>query len=789
VIFLFVSEQCSVINCVNKNRIQEQGVAMGFRAVFGASVGKLGIAAAIAAFGGSLAFGSEAATDQTPSSAESAGTGSLDEIIVTAQRRAQNLEKVPIAVTVISPTTIEKADIRNVLDLQEVTPALTFNSSFGFANTYIRGVGSALATPGLEPAVATYVDGAYVPRANGTFFELLDPGTIEVLKGPQGTLYGRNASGGAILLTSADPTHELAGYASEEYGNFNHHQSDLVLNLPASETLAFRFAARYYNQDGYLNNFAPGGGALGSRNGYVVRGKAKWDPTDDLSVVFTAEYSYDNSQRDPTQAGVTTAPLCFVCAAYGQPVATGKYNVSNDFPAPFVTYSRSENLKVTYKAGDLSFQSISAYRNMFGTTTADDDYSTLPLDVFDSGYGGKTFTEDLQVASSFPGMFNFLAGIQYMHDDANSVASVYGTLFGIPYTVGEPIDRNDLPSAWQTVTTNSYAGFAEAYIKPVDRLTITLGGRYTHDSRDLVSTESPLGVLIFTGGLGAAAWTQSATFTKFTPRAVVAYDLDAVNLYASFTRGFKAGGFNTPAFSEQPDIKPETIDSYEIGAKYVSSDRRVRVNVAAFHYTYDDLQVSVVNLNTGGQNIVNAAKAKGEGGEADANYHATDWLQLSAGLSYLDATYVSYNNAEIFTATPGVPGDYGIPGGIKTTSADIGGTPLPRAPKYTAFLGETLEMPLSANYVGKLNSVVRYSSSYAFDPDSGGPLQFDRQPTTTIANLTASVGPRSEAYEIGFYVDNLTNRLYYNQRTTFSEGPVNYPAPGRTYGARVRVKF
>jgi iron complex outermembrane recepter protein len=738
--------------------------------------------------GWSLAIGAETGSDQNTSPTAATNPNDLGELVVTAQRRVQNIEDVPIAVTAITPTAIENLDIRSVQNIQELTPDLVFDPSDGWPATYIRGVGTPLATPGLEAPVATYVDGAYLPRASGTLFQLLDPASVEVLRGPQGTLYGRNASGGAILLNTADPTHELGGYASQEYGNFNHRQSELVLNLPATDTLAFRFAARYYDQDGYLNNI-PTTGALGSSEGYDVRGKVKWDPTGDFSAILGVEYSYDDSQRDPAQSGVATGPLCFVCSAYGMTLPASGWNVSNDFPAPFVTYSRDVNLKLNYKEGDLAFQSITSFRNLFGTTTSDQDFSQLPIYVYDSGFGGKTFTQDLQVSSSFSGPVNFLAGLQYIHDNAQALASVYGSLFGIPYTVGQPINRENLPSAFQTVITKSYAGFAEVYIKPIDRLTVTLGGRYSYDARDLSSTETPLGILIFTGGLGQAEYDESASFSKFTPRAVVSYDFDTVNLYASYTQGFKAGGFNTPAFTRQPQINPETIDSYEIGAKYVSPDRRVRLNVAAFHYIYDDLQVSVVDLATGGLSIVNAAKAKGDGVEAEWNYHPTDWLQVGAGGDYLDARYVSYDNAEVYTATPGVPGSYGIPGGVVTTTADLGGTPLPRSPKYTAFLSETIEAPIGANFIGKLNAVARYTSEYNFDPDAGGSLQFDRQPTYTLTNVSGSVGPRAGAYEVGFYIDNLTNKLYYYGRATEAQGPVNYPAPGRTYGLRVKVKF
>lgn len=727
------------------------------------------LAIALACLAGTPAF---AQSQTQPSSGSSNGP---EEVVVTAQRQVQQERYVPITMTAISPQKMEDAHLMSIESIGAVTPGLIFEAGNGFPQSYIRGIGANYVTPGLENPVALYVDGAYVPRGAGTFFGLMDMGSVEVLKGPQGTLYGRNASGGAILMNTANPTDEYSVRTTAEYGSYDHFLGEAVVNIPVDDTFALRLAGRYYTDDGYQKNVTTGNHLKGD-HGVDLRGKALWTPNDAFSALLTLEYSHDNSNSLSDGRTSSPPPLCAACGIPGGNANVGFYQTASDFEAPYISHSSSANLDLKYHIGDLTFQSVTAYRDLFGTTSEDNDMSALPLFVFQSGFGGKTFSEDAQVSSAYDGWFNFLAGVQYIHDDASDFAHLMGLGLGIPY--GNTPARTD-----QDVTTKSFAAFAEVYIKPMDRMTITLGGRYSSDHRGIDTTINPVAQAIFNPA-GTANFSQKVSYEKFTPRVVVAYDTGPVNLYASYTQGFRAGGFNTPAFAPQAiPIDPEKINSYEIGAKYVSDDERLHFNVAAFKYDYKDVQVTAVDVTTGGQIINNAGAAVGRGGEADLAYAANDWLSLTGGIAYLDAHYTDYPNALIYVETPL---------GYGTQFADLKGKPLPRSPKWSGYIGGNLVAPLGdtfSDFSFRLTPTLHFTSKYDFYPDAGGQTGADRQKSLTLLDITGGFQPPSGAYEIGFYVNNAFGKKYFTSISTGSFGVDQFVAKPRTYGVRVTANF
>jgi iron complex outermembrane receptor protein len=701
------------------------------------------------------------------------------DIVVTAQRRNESLQKVPIAVTAITPAAIQNLNIRTIDNIQTVTPGLVFNTGYAFPQTYIRGVGTLAALGGLEQPVSLYIDGVYVPRSVGTVFDLIDIGSVEVLKGPQGTLYGRNATGGAILINRANPTHEFGATGELEYGRFNHIKADAAINLPVNDQFAVRLVAGYVKDDGFIRNVFTDKRNDG-RRAVTLRGKALWEPTTNFSALLSVEYDHTNLLTPAPGKQLSTGALCVPCGL-GVTTPAGFYQVNNDFDGNRPGYALDTTLRLQYEAGPLSFQSISAYRKVTFDRASDrggTDSDTSPIPLLRSfGYfKGETYSEDFQVSSRFEGIVNFLAGGQVVSDRGLVDFGLSGLALGLPYSS----TAASIANTTQHIRTNSYAAFAEVYIKPIHRLTITLGGRYSRDTRRMASIVSPEGVAVLDPG-GPAAFAQRVSSNKFTPRAVIAYDTGPVNLYASYTRGFKAGGFNTPSFGPQPvPIRPENITSYEIGAKFASADRRTHLNVAAFRYIYKDLQVSSVDILSGGQFITNASSAHGKGIEAEFNQEVGKWLTFSAGAAYLDAHYVSYPNASIFVPTAG-----GYANGV----ADLSGVRLPRAPKWTAFVSPSIHVPVGDDYLLRLSPVLRYTSSYDFEPDGGGPDHNDRQKRLTLVNLSGGIGPRSGRYEIGFYVDNLTNRKYYSLIVTGNFGAAGYAVRPRAFGARVKFKI
>jgi iron complex outermembrane receptor protein len=263
-----------------------------------------------------------------------------------------------------------------------------------------------------------------------------------------------------------------------------------------------------------------------------------------------------------------------------------------------------------------------------------------------------------------------------------------------------------------------------------------------------------------------------------------------VNVYASYSEGFKAGGFTSPAFTALPAVKPEALKNYEAGIKFVSADRRLRANLAAFYYRYSDIQVTIVDIqNTGGGFITNAGSARGKGVEFDFQYQANDWFQIFGGGGYLRARYKEFKNAT--QAIPTFDPITGLPTGwVAGGNRDLDGFPLNRAPKWNGFIGANINVPISGDWKAELSGVARYTSSFDHVPGAGGPLNLDHEPSYTLVNVTGGVGPADESYKIGFYVDNAFNDRYaLSRQTSVPFGAYEAPARPRTYGVRAQAKF
>jgi iron complex outermembrane receptor protein len=707
------------------------------------------------------------------------GAVASEEIVVTAQRRAENLQKVPISVTAVPSSTLAQLNLKSVNDVQLVTPGLSFDKGYNYAVTYIRGIGANIVNVGLENPVAVYVDGSYVQRSIGTVGDLFDINQLQVLKGAQGTLYGRNASGGAILIQTADP--ELGRSElklASEYGNLGHASGSAIVNVPLASDLALRLGAYENHDSGYVTNDTDGF-KFGGRTTYILRGKLKWQPSSNLSAILESQY-YHSIDFSNALAERFPAPICLACAIYGIVPLNGKndfYRVDTNNETGFATKIYSTSLRLGYKVGAIDISSVTAYRDDKTNGSTDQDFTRAPFFLFGANTGGKEWTEDVQAVSNFGGMINGLIGFSYLHD-----AGFYSAdLTGNAYAAILPI-AGATPQAQTDVITRSYAVFGELYVTPLDRLKITLGGRFVEDKRTLSASENVAANIALAGGLTPATFRQQADFRAFTPRAVIAYDLGRTNIYASWSRGFKAGGFVTPVFAPTNIVKPEKIDSFEVGAKYVSPDRRFRANAATFYYKYREIQVNILDIASGGERVENAAGARGYGVEIDSSYLAAKWLNLFANAAYLNARFTTYPDASVVVLSP--------TGGLTAGVEDLSGSALPHSPKVTLSAGVNLKATLGREAEGSLNIVARHSGSYDFYAGASGPLRYDRQPKTTVVNITGDVGPQAGPYKVGFFINNATGQRYYIQRSTSQPfGVFDQVAKPRSYGMRVAFDF
>jgi iron complex outermembrane receptor protein len=690
----------------------------------------------------------------------------LQDIVVTAQRRSENLQRVPIAITTISPALQTKLNIRDLQTMQIITPGLSVSTGVAYAMTYIRGVGASFSNPGVENPVGVYIDGAYVERGKGGNLDVLDTSSLQVLKGPQGTLWGRNSTGGAIIVTTADPTFKNASRLTGEFGNLDHRLVEGYVNVPLSETVAVRIAGRYRKEGGYIRNL-PDGFKFGGLDVYTIRGKILFKPTSEFSAVLGVQHDSRKSSLDANAQRLPDA-YCLLCSQssfqhpYRDPYTTA-INLINGGVGD-VNKNDSYNLRLNYDLSHVSIASVTAFNKNRDTNYTDTDLTDVNNSLsqnFVIPSTNKTFVQNVTATTSFGGMFEGLAGVDYLNDVSTYAINIVQTING-PYP----------PANLAHIKTESISPYAEINFKPIEGVTITGGGRYTSDVRHGRRDGEP---------------NQRIKFTSFSPRAVIAYDTGPVNMYASFNKGNKAGGFSSPAIPLQVFV-PEKLDAYEVGLKFVSSDRRFRANIAAFHYDYNQLQTVAVDQGSG-TNIgtIQNPDAKLNGIDADANWKPVEWFELFAGGTYLRSRYKNYTNAGVQLPAFGANGN--VIGTI-TGTEDLSGFALPHAPRFTAFIGGTASAEVYDGWKGQITAFLNHSASFDFFPGAGGPLRADRQPSFETARMSGSITPPDGRYEIGFYIDNLTDAKTYNLRfTTAPFGAYELINRPRTYGLRVSVNY
>ncbi|NWK94453.1 hypothetical protein DM806_01875 [Sphingobium lactosutens] len=712
-----------------------------------------------------LAFtvsGAALAQDQTDANQDNVG---LQDIVVTAQRRSESLKDVPISVTALSQSDLERQGVTEVQNLQFTTTAVTFPSDNGAATPYIRGVGTGFSGQGLEGSVALYIDDQYIQSQLGATSQLLDLQQIQILKGPQGTLYGRNATGGALVITTANPKlASFEGYLKGGIGNLGSRTVDGVVNLPLGTTFALRIAGGYEWRGDYIKNVVDGKKHGGFERG-LIRVKALWQPTEEFSVVAKGEYGKSNGQLLRQQ----------VYDATGAPSGLGFYETKQSPVAPGELDAKvyTANLQLKYETDTFQVSNVFGFRQVERQTCADQD-NEYPVfvqfcnqDPSKRTFYDATFTNELRASTTFDGPINFAAGLFYEHQDAQYIGAISGLAFGPLMPVFD--NHNSL---------NSYAAYGEAYWKFAPGFTLTVGGRYSIDKK-FHSVDSNADVALIAPG-APLSFEHRAKFKNFTPRVVLAYENDVANYYVSYNKGFKSGGFNAPTFGLQPALKPEKIESFEAGAKFSLIDRRLRLNLAAFHYNWKDVQVAFVDTATGGLFQQNAAGVKVWGLEADAQFALTRAFSINVGANYLHSRYSSYPSAAAYTV---------VGGSWITTTQDLKDFPTTNSPDFTANGGATYDVDLPGDWSASITATARYTTKYYFQPGGGGPLRYDMQKAFTTANLTGTITPPGERFELGWYVNNLFDKKYNEAILTQVTGTYRIAALPRTYGATLKVIF
>jgi iron complex outermembrane receptor protein len=689
-----------------------------------------------------------------PASVASASGNELQEVVVTAERRDESLQSVPISVSVLTGNVALRSGIATSEDLSLAVPGLQMDLDGIGLSPFLRGVGSTFYSPGAESSVAIYVDGEYLP-SEATLFNLNNIDRVEVLKGPQGTLFGRNATGGVIQVITKDPSNEPSADLSVGYGNYD----TSVVNFYGTTGVAAGLAtdlAVYAddNSNGWGHNLFNGDKDYAYEN-IDVRNTWLWQPQQSTRIKLALDY-----EDTTNEAGLGFKPLPGTVMDAGT-TYPGFYNTDANLQDRTVMHQGGASLQVSQDLQFATFKSISTYRELRPNFILDQDASPLPIvdiHIFDPD---NSITQELQLISPESSRLQWIGGFFYYHDVAGLAPLDISGLAAAPFSLIAMAARQH---------TESYAGYAQATFAVAPDTHLTTGIRYTDDQRSIGGTTSAEGVGVLASGA------QSAQFDKVTWRLALDHQFTPDVLgYISDNRGFKSGTFNTSAYS-QPAVKPEVLDAYEIGLKSEYLDHRVRANLAGYYYQYDDLQVS--ELVAGSQIVLNAAKAEIYGLDADFTVLPIHDLTLNASFALIHGRYTSFPDAPYFPAVTATGCSPGV-GAIGSCTTDATGLDTVHTP--------SLSLNLSADYA-KPTSIGPFDISTVFYHSDGffwDPANQVRQPTYSLYNASIGWMNPLERFGVRLWGKNLGGAKYYSYAIAQTLGEDFSPAPPRTYGVTI----
>jgi iron complex outermembrane receptor protein len=733
--------------------------------LFGSCVATAAAAGVVFWSGAALAQAEAPATTATAAPA-STGTA-VGEIVVTAQRRSERLRDVPISITAITSEQLSQAGVATLTDISKLTPALRFDYVGPNVQPTIRGIGTSFATSGGLGNVGIYVDGFYAPNPLGTDFQLLNVQSIQVLKGPQGTLFGRNTTGGAILVTTAKPSTKTSGTVEASYGSYNTQRYQGYFTTGLTDKVAVDVEGLYRKGDGFIHNIVTGDKKAGAYEDWTIRTGLKADISSTASLLFR----YSHSQNDDPAGVLSNAfvkdgvPLTAalhpsVEALFGVPIVATRYNqVANSTEVSF--HSKSDIFQFT-GTDDLGFATLTSYtqyRKESSTYRSDLDYSSAPLFNLRVPNAEKTFTQEFLLASNPGGRLQWTTGAFYFNYVDSYPATSFGS-FGAPLAVG----------ASSSSKTSSIAAFADATYELTDNLFLTAGLRYSHDmvSHAYFSNPDASGALVRVN-------VPSLKGDRVTPRVVLRYKpTEQSSVYASFTRGYKPGLLNVGGASLTGIvIRPENISAYEVGYKY--GTRSFSFDVSSYYYDYKNLQVSGYN---GTQSLLtNAAAARIYGLEGEARYSPIDGLNLNVAAAYTNGKYKNFDTAPFYDLSSPFLYDIGArPGGAS-------GQQMQHTPKITGSAGASYTTAAAGGSL-TVSGNLYYTSKFFFDPAG----QFPQKAYETLG-LRAEWTDPSDRFTLAVFGDNVTNSHYRIQVLPSNFGIGGFSAYPATVGASAKVKF
>ncbi|WP_269716326.1 TonB-dependent receptor [Caulobacter sp. NIBR2454] len=709
-----------------------------------------------------------------------AQAGQIEEVIVTARKTEENLQSVPVAVTAIGAEALKAGAITDLSQIASRIPSFTYQQQNSMeSEMFIRGVGSVrLNGATADPSIGTFLDEVYIGRRGSATPPIFDLARVEVLRGPQGTLFGKNIVGGAISLITAKPEHVVGGSGSISYGNYNAITTQAHITGPLSDTAAIRIALYQNSHDGYAKNIVTGQD-LEDLESYAGRISVSWDPSETFRVLVTADISSDegggpsrHAVDDPTRAGF----------GFITPNLRSQDPRTNESPYP--QYARRNTRGLTARAdwdlGDYTLTYVSAVREGEGRNRWTQAGAGSPPSITDStltqaeDYRG--ITQELRLASPRASRLRWLAGLYYLNEETDRSSRNTAKSY-LPGGAGSTRDSLDGDNIFiGNGQSKNYAVFGEANFDITEDLTFTVGGRYTKDEKSFTSraeiislgpvglpnTLSPSPLLApYSIGVGK-------DWSEFTPKFSLDWKMSPGKLlYASASKGFKGGGWQGAAANAAGAAKPyepETAWNYEGGLKTDWFDRRLRVNIAAFYTSFKDLQVELlddVNLTLV---IANAANAKIKGVEVETQAQLTRSFSIFASGSLLDAKYDDYIDP--------------------LRGINYGGNKIQRTPDYQFNVGADWRHEVASDY--ELAAHIEYSYQ---DDIFWGPEETNMEDGYGQLDARISFGRQDRGWNVAVFGKNLTDKLYRSSIIPFVGDEVSLFGPPRTYGVRLSGRF
>ncbi len=696
------------------------------------------------------------ATEVSPSSG-------MADIVVVAQKRAENVQDVPIAITAVTAEQLGAAGVANTSDLTMVAPSLNVGSNAGYFLPRLRGVGNPTFGPGIENAVATFVDGVYVAAVPGTLLSLNSIERVEILKGPQGTLFGRNATGGVINIISKEPKAGFSGNGDVSYANYNTWTGNFYVT-GGSDVFAADLAVRASTQgDGY-GRMLPSGGQVNKLDSDVAaRASFVFKPGDTTTIHFAADYADRRGDLPTFRQVADELPL------FGPPPSGGPWDTNNSFRSRLnLKNSYGLTFRVNQELGNIDFVSITGYRKVKFDINFDYDLTPTPALDLTANLNDKSFSQEFQFISNNHSPLRWVAGLYYFWDKSGWFSEIVqqGPAIQPPF-----FTTNVITNSFQK--TRSVAAFGQATYDFGQGTSLTLGLRYTKDRRSVKGDTSAIVV----GGIPIGviqAGDASKTFSKLTWRMSLDHQFSRdIMAYASYNRGFKSGGFNATLLTDPP-YDPEVLDAYEVGLKSELFDRHLRMNLAAFYYDYSNIQVRYFPPS-GQIGVKNGAAAKIYGLELDATALLTNRFRITGGLTWLDPHFGAFPNADSFVPTG--------TGGNAQIKVDATGNQIPFASKFTATLGGQYRAPfLGGEVTADVNAL--YNDGFFTEVDDRR-----RQGDYLLLNAGLSWVAHNEAYSVSIWGKNLTNEAVLLGLDGAVHGTAASYQPPRTYGVTLGFKF